>query len=147
MRHWAAHRSRCQQQKGQSSVITFKAKANINIHHHQPAAQVTKRDQSTTMAQGSYDKAHVMQVKTASANVQRLPTPHTALGAAARSSLTPVPAVRATLYIAGMHTGFTILLPKVNNYFTTQGRHRAHGKRKVTAHVWYLLFYVVDTTS
>ena len=119
MRHWAGRRSRCHQQKGQSTGISLKAKDNIKKHHHEPADQVRNRDQSPKMAQGAYEKEHVLQVNNEFAYGRLLPIPHTEIGATTRSSVTPLPAVRATLYLAVMFTAFIISFSIVNNLSST----------------------------
>ena len=108
---------------------------------------MTNREQSPKMAQGAYEKEHVMQVNNAIANGRRLPIPHTAIGAAARSSVTPLPAVRATLYLAVMYTAFIISFSIVNNLSSTKKKHREKIKPKVTVYFFYLLFYVMETAS
>ena len=75
---------------------------------------MTNREQSPKMTQGANDKEHVMQVNNEIANGRRLPIPHTAIGATTRSSVTPLPAVRATLYLAVMFTASTISFAILN---------------------------------
>ena len=76
---------------------------------------MTNREQSPKMTQGANDKEHVMQVNNEIANGRRLPIPHTAIGATTRSSVTPLPAVRATFYLAVMYTAFINSYAIVNN--------------------------------
>ena len=69
---------------------------------------MTNREQSPKMTQGAYEKEHILQVNKEFAYGRQLPIPHTAIGATTRSSVTPLPAVRATLYLAVMYTTFII---------------------------------------